>query len=179
MDAPETESNQSTRMAAMVEVHYDHVWRLLRRLGLREPEDAAQQVFIVAGRKLSHIESGKEKAFLSAVAVRVAADCRRSVRRRKESGEEPLDVASPGLSQEELLDHRRAREALDRILDGLADDLRETFVLYEIEELTSPQIAETLGIPLGTVASRLRRARDAFKDAVDQLRASLDQERKP
>ena len=59
------------------------------------------------------------------------------------------------------------------MLDGLTDDLRVSFVLYELEGLSSPEIATLLGIPLGTVASRLRRAREAFELGVSELKAQL------
>jgi RNA polymerase sigma-70 factor (ECF subfamily) len=73
----------------------------------------------------------------------------------------------PGL--DELLDQRRARELLDRVLAELDHDLRVIFVLYEIEELTMAEIASVLELPQGTVASRLRRARQEFSARVERL----------
>jgi RNA polymerase sigma-70 factor (ECF subfamily) len=61
------------------------------------------------------------------------------------------------------MEQRRARHLLDEILDGLELDVRTVFVLFELEELTAPEISELLGIPIGTVASRLRRAREDFR----------------
>lgn len=63
---------------------------------------------------------------------------------------------------EHLLEQRRARQTLDAILAAVTLDLRAAFVLFEIEGLSQPEIAEALGVPLGTVASRLRRAREEF-----------------
>jgi RNA polymerase sigma-70 factor (ECF subfamily) len=60
---------------------------------------------------------------------------------------------------------------LDDVLDALDDDLRVVFVLAELEELTAPEIAGLIGVPLGTVASRLRRAREEFNKSVKRLRA--------
>ena len=60
---------------------------------------------------------------------------------------------------------------LDTILATLTDERREVFVLFELEGLTGPEIAEHLGLPAGTVASRLRRARDDFEAAVSRMRA--------
>lgn len=60
---------------------------------------------------------------------------------------------------------------LRRVLDALPVELRIVFVLYEIEEFTVPQIAETLGIPSGTVASRLRRGREQFRAIVRRMHA--------
>jgi RNA polymerase sigma-70 factor (ECF subfamily) len=58
------------------------------------------------------------------------------------------------------------RELLDKILDSMEDDLREVFLLYEFEEMSMIEIAGALGIPQGTVASRLRRARSVFRERV-------------
>jgi RNA polymerase sigma-70 factor (ECF subfamily) len=62
------------------------------------------------------------------------------------------------------------------VLSKVDPDLVEVFVLYELEELTSPEIAELLGIPLGSVASRLRRAREQFRSAAERVERSLRKE---
>ena len=59
-------------------------------------------------------------------------------------------------------------------MSELADDLREVFVLFEIEELSIQEIAELLEIPLGTVGSRLRRARQAFNDKVSRYKTKAE-----
>ena len=60
---------------------------------------------------------------------------------------------------------------LDRILEQMDLDLRAVFVLFELEELTTSEIAALLEIPTGTVASRLRRARETFEEQVTRFRA--------
>ena len=72
-----------------------------------------------------------------------------------------------------MLDQKRLRQMLDRVLDELSDDLRVSFVLYELEGMSSPEIAALLGIPVGTVASRLRRGREAFEIAACKLKAQM------
>ena len=52
------------------------------------------------------------------------------------------------------------------ILETMVPERREVFVLYELEELSGREIAEHLGVPLGTVASRLRKAREDFREAL-------------
>jgi RNA polymerase sigma-70 factor (ECF subfamily) len=158
----------------MLRAHYDDVWRVLRRLGVAEGsiEDAAQQVFIVASGKADRIDVGKERAFLLGTAVRVAANHRRTAVVRYERAADDLDSGEgDGPSADELLDEKRLRAMLDDLLAGLPDDLRTVFVLYELEELGVSEIAHTLGIPRGTAASRLRRAREAFEAAARRLRA--------
>lgn len=157
------------RVAAMVTQHHSQVWRSLRRLGLSEcdADDASQQVFLVAHRRLADIAPGNERSFLLQTALRVAADFRRSHRRRREELEEELSVmADTAAGPEELADRRRARAMLDRALETMPMDLRQVFVLFDIEELTTAEVALVLRLPKGTVASRLRRAREAFRRAV-------------
>jgi RNA polymerase sigma-70 factor, ECF subfamily len=163
-EAPAKQSAHAARVAELVDAHHDFIWRFVRRLGVpsNDVDDVVQQAFWVATRKLESIEPGKERSFLASTAVRVASDYRRTVRRRRETGEEPVEAASLDSSAEEMVDRRKARALLDEILDSLTPDLREVLVLFELEELSGGEIAKLLGIAEGTVASRLRRAREAF-----------------
>jgi RNA polymerase sigma-70 factor (ECF subfamily) len=156
------------RVRAIVLAHFDAVARLLRSLGVKEAdvEDAAQQVFMVVARRADDLAPEAERAFLFRTAVHVAAHARRTLARRREQVDEaPQPVGTPP-APDELLDQRRARERLDRILDAMPVDLRTVFVLFEIDEMPMPQIAELLQLPIGTVASRLRRARADFEQRV-------------
>jgi RNA polymerase sigma-70 factor (ECF subfamily) len=167
-------TDATARVRALVEEHYDSVWRTLRHLGLDDAtaEDGAQQVMAILARRIDGIRPGVERSFLLAAAVRVAATLRRTARRRAETTDEEIDalVASTP-SSEELLDERRARDVLQRVLDAIPTDLRTVFVLYEIEEMTTREIAETLGVPHGTAQSRLRRAREVFEAIVRRMQA--------
>jgi RNA polymerase sigma-70 factor (ECF subfamily) len=74
-----------------------------------------------------------------------------------------------------LTEQRRAAAILDRLLAAMELDLRAVFVLDEIEEMSRAEIAQVLGIPEGTVASRLRRARQDFQGRLaDWKRGALD-----
>jgi RNA polymerase sigma-70 factor (ECF subfamily) len=167
----DTHATQASRVRELVNAHFSAVARLLRGLGVSEGEadDAAQQVFMVASRRLADIPRGRERAFLYRTAMNVAAHARRTVARRREDpeAEPPADSLSP----EELLDRRRARECLDAILESMPMDLRATFVLFEIDEMPTAEIAEVLDLPVGTVASRLRRARVDFEERVRRWQA--------
>ncbi|HEY3666127.1 MAG TPA: sigma-70 family RNA polymerase sigma factor [Polyangiaceae bacterium] len=168
----EERASYEKRWRAIVHDHVDFIWRALRRLGVLEADlaDAAQQVFLVMARKLALVREGSERAFLFQTACRVASDSRRSRSRRREA---PDDLIAshpderPG--PDENLEARFRRAQLDRVLDLMPMELRAVFVLSEIEELTMAQIAEMMGTPPGTVASRLRRARVAFSEHVAQL----------
>jgi len=165
------------RVAELLRAHFRDVWRMVRRFGVPEnsADDAAQEVFIIAARRIEDITPGSERPFLLATAVRVAANQRRSLGTRRECAEDEqtAEGVDPRPSAEALLDQKRLRQMLDRVLDALSDDLRVSFVLYELEGLSSPEIAALLGIPLGTVASRLRRGREAFELQVARLKAEL------
>jgi RNA polymerase sigma-70 factor (ECF subfamily) len=165
-------ADAGARLRALFDENYDLIWRTLRRLGVDpgRADDAAQQVFVTASRKLDGIRVEGERAYLFGIAVRVAADARRASARRRESPlEHAGDPADPGLPLEEALDRTRARALLDAALAKLPLELRVVFVLHELEELAMSEIAELVGIPHGTVASRLRRARAEFEAVVARL----------
>jgi RNA polymerase sigma-70 factor (ECF subfamily) len=166
---------RATRLRELVDAHFDFIWRSLRRFGLApaDADDAAQRVFVVASRKLSLIEFGRERAFLFGTAYRVVREIRRSKARRPESsfvGDE-VDAADPAPNPEEFADRSRARALLDQVLGEMPIEARSVFVLFELEELTVPEIANMLELPIGTVASRLRRARELFHAAATRIRA--------
>ena len=72
---------------------------------------------------------------------------------------------------QEQASKREAARFIDRFLARLDDDLRAPFVLAEMEQLTAPEIAAVMGVPLNTVYSRLRLARIAFAKAIARHRA--------
>jgi RNA polymerase sigma-70 factor, ECF subfamily len=173
-DPPLGGGNPDLRCRVLVELHLRFIWRALRRLGIPNTElpDASQQVFTIAARKIAAIREGSERAFLYQTAVRVASDLRRSLRRRREDGDETLDDhADEGDGPDELADRARARAMLDAALGRMPMDLRSVFVLFELEEITMAEIASLLQLPMGTVASRLRRARELFQVEVRRVRA--------
>jgi RNA polymerase sigma-70 factor (ECF subfamily) len=159
----------------MIAEHLDFTWRSLRRLGLPPDaaDDATQRVFVVASQRLGDIEVGCEKAFLFNTAVRVAASARRTFARRREvlRGDDEPETADSAPSADALLDRNRARAVLEELLDDLPAELRAVFVLFELEGMTIAEIARTTDVPEGTVGSRLRRARQAFKAALKRYRA--------
>jgi RNA polymerase sigma-70 factor (ECF subfamily) len=163
------------RLTRLMKRHFDFVWRSLRRLGLSDADadDGAQEVFLVASRKLHAIAETSERSFLFASALKVASTRRRSLRRRPEEVdaevEEHDEQSAPG--PERLTELLRARSLLQTVLNELELDLKAPFVLFELEELTVPQIAEVLGVPIGTVSSRLRAARTQFQAATRRLQA--------
>lgn len=169
-DAPDiSAASREVRIERLVGLHFDFVWQLLRRLGLSpsDADDAAQQVFMILARRLDDLEPGRERAFLYGTTRRVLSNLRRAVKRRSETDDVILGEASSEASPpDELLAAARDRAFLDELLAALPDELRRVFVLAELEELAVPEIATLEGIPVGTAASRLRRARAVFRDVL-------------
>jgi RNA polymerase sigma-70 factor (ECF subfamily) len=154
------------RFRSIVDKHYDFLWRTIRYLGVPDgqAEDAMQQVLCIVARRLSDIAPGTEMSFLFSSAMRVASEWRRADRRHPTIPVEDIDrFVGPSPTPEELVDTRRAQEVLREIVQSIPVDLRIVFILCEIEELTLAEAAECVGVPTGTVASRLRRAREKFK----------------
>jgi RNA polymerase sigma-70 factor (ECF subfamily) len=156
----------------LVHRYLDFVWRLLRRLGLsaNDADDAAQQVFMIAARQLTAIPPGKERAFLYGTARRVAANARRDrLRRREAPSELAEELQAVGALPDERLELARAAALLDDLLELLPEELRRVLVLAEVDEVSVPAIAELEAIPVGTAASRLRRARAAFERILHRI----------
>lgn len=158
------------RLANIFRMHVDFVWRTARRFGLStaEADDAAQHVFLVASKKLDVIPHGQEKSFLFGTAMNVARTMVRSRQRRREDLVEETEATDTQPHPEEMLERARARDAVHNILESMPDDLRVAFMLFELEEMTMIEVAALLAIPAGTVASRIRRAREAFRAAATE-----------
>ena len=168
-------SNRDVRLRQIVDQHFDFIWRSLRGLGVSPAaaDDAAQQVFLIASQKLDSIVVGSERGFLFSTARGIAANVRRGERRNPEVADD-LALAvrqDAGPNPEQVASSNQAKAWLEQFLEGLPQDLRTVFVLYELEGLTTTEIADLSEMPIGTVASKLRRAREAFQDAIKRFRA--------
>ena len=162
------------RLRAALGTHLALVWRVLRRSGLSaaDADDAAQDVFWVLAQRFDDVPERAQRSFLVSTALRVASDRKLSKWHRSVSGGFDADArASEAPLPDEALDLRRAGALLDEALATLEELERSVFVLAEIEQMTRAEVAEVLGIPEGTVASRLRRARESLEGAVRRLRA--------
>jgi RNA polymerase sigma-70 factor (ECF subfamily) len=148
----------------MFAAHHATVWRALRRRGLSPDTaaDATQETFLIAARRLSDIQPDSERAFLLGTALRAAHTLRRKTVRLEFDEDMDQHVSQSG-------DDRADVQLCDLALSKVNPELAEVFVLYEIEGLSSPEIAALLEIPLGSVASRLRRAREQFRVAVTRI----------
>ena len=161
--------------ASLFRDHASFVANFLHRLGATsvEVDDLVQEVFLVAHRRGGFIEDGRARptTWLAEIAIRVASVARRSRRRSREQPD--LDTVLDARSRE--VDPARAAEtiqALDRVqsaLDSLDAERRAIFILFELEGEPCQAIAASFEIPVGTVYSRLHKARKQFKEAHARL----------
>jgi RNA polymerase sigma-70 factor (ECF subfamily) len=159
-------------VTAIHAAHADFVWSTLQRFGVRDAdlEDALQEVFIVVHRRLdSYDGTSKITTWLYGIAMRVAAAFRRRAHVRRERAVEDVPEGDDeSLSPEELASRQQARATLNEILDAMDLDRRAVFVMFEVEEMSCEEIAAIVGIPVGTVYSRLHKARKEFAAAVEK-----------
>lgn len=165
----------------VTEVHAKHgefIWKTLYRMGVRSPhlEDVYQEVFLVVHRRLdSYAGHCAITTWLFEVCFRVAAGYRRRAHFRREQlvpdAASVSFVAAATPTPEREVEKRQAADRLNDILSTLNVEQRVVFTMFEIEGLTCDQIGENIGVPVGTVYSRLHRARKAFLRALSRQRA--------
>lgn len=170
-----------SRPASVQEVYeaqFEFVWRSARRLGMRSPqlEDVVQEVFMVVQRRLSEFEGRSTlRTWLFAITRHVVrAQLRQNARRNAQ-------LRAHDVTREHADPRARCPEAeasvqedaqlLHELLDQLAPDLREVFVLAQLEELSGPEIAQALELPVRSVYSRIAAAQKEFDKALSRARA--------
>jgi len=165
----------SIDVAVIYAEHAQFLWKSLYRLGIPEADlaDLLQEVLLVVHRRLdSYDRSCRLTTWLFGICLRVAATARRGRRRRRE---EPMDPNVQGHILVESNDPeqnvlaRDARRRLDVALDSLEPEKRAVLVMFELEGMACAEIGELLGVPKGTVFSRLSSARQAFLAALQRL----------
>ena len=151
------------------------VWRSLRRLGVPEASanDALQDVFLVVHRRLPEFDGGaKVTTWLFRICMRTAKDYARRAHVRREllDGASVELQADPGSDALQEVERREGLALIEAALERLTLEQRAVFILFELEDMSGEAIAETLGVPLGTVYSRLRLARAEFRRAIERRR---------
>jgi RNA polymerase sigma-70 factor, ECF subfamily len=155
---------------ALFRDHAIPIGRLLRRCGVCQDEldDAVQEVFLVA-HKLGGYEPGAARPFtwLAEIAVRVAFAHRRKRRMRSVEQVHPA-AGHRATSYRTPIHDLEAGELvrlLQSVLTSLTSEKRDVFILCEIDGRSCDSVARDLGVPVGTVYSRLHAARKAFATA--------------
>jgi RNA polymerase sigma-70 factor, ECF subfamily len=166
--------------AELYESYFAFVWRTARRLGTPEAnlDDVVQEIFMVAYRRQEDFEGrSSAKTWLYGIVFNIVRAHRRELRAHHPHAllaEPPADpdlLADGADRPDERVAKSQAARFIERFLDSLDDDRRDVFVLAELEQLSAPEIAAALGVPLNTVYSRLRLARIEFSKAVARHRA--------
>ena len=157
--------------AQLVAMHEKRVYTLaLRITGDREDaEDAAQEAFLSAWKGLPNFrgEAGFS-TWLYRLTSNAAIDCLRRDRRQRVSaslddGELGMEVSDPAPTPQEQAESESLREAVRWGLGELSNEHREVLALREFQELSYEEIAQQLDMDLGTVKSRISRARGALR----------------
>ena len=156
--------------------HADFVFRSLQRLGVRpaDLDDVFQEVFLVVHRRLSTYDgSSALTTWLFGVCLRVAAAHRRRAWFRREvPTDADFDGEAPASERpDEAVAAREAQAIVRRVLDRMDLDRRAVFVMFELDQMPSEEIATILGVPVGTVWSRLSAARKQFEKILAAERA--------
>jgi RNA polymerase sigma-70 factor (ECF subfamily) len=174
----EVRSAQPDAMDALFARWMGDVLQWCRRLGgpTVDPDQAAQDVYIVVLQRIHTVERpGQLPSWLFAVTRRVLAQHRRKAWVRRwvpglaPDGPDPRPgpSAAAGLSERARLVHA--------LLAELPEELREVLVLCDVEERSDPEVADMLGLKVGTAKSRLRRARMRFRELALARGLGLDE----
>jgi RNA polymerase sigma-70 factor (ECF subfamily) len=157
------DSDELRRFEQVALPHLDAAYNLARWL-VRDPhaaEDVAQEAYCRAARYFAGYRGGDGRTWLLTVVRRAAYDwlAERRAWPIPAADEESLGPADESFDPERLAVRRADREMLRRALEELPPEFREVTVLREFEGLSYQQIAVVAGVPVGTVMSRLSRAR--------------------
>lgn len=158
------------RLGQMFERHANVIRRTLQSRGVSPDaaDDATQQAFLVASQRLDDIRPGRERAFLFAVVFRLTRSKHRRTARYQFEADMDLraaETATADAPTERVL----ALQLINRVLEKLDVDLMQAFLLFELEQLSTSEVALQLGIPSGTAASRRRRARETLEATLTRL----------
>jgi RNA polymerase sigma-70 factor (ECF subfamily) len=177
-----TASRAKLDLAGVYAAQKDFVWLTLQRMGIRRPdlEDVFQDVFVIVHKRLhTYNPEAKLTAWLYGICLRsVARHRRRAFRRREKVESVDTESALPGAeswhaeteSPDESLRRREREATLNALLDTLDPEHRVVVVMFEIEDQSCAIIAELIGVPVGTVHSRLHTARRKLAQAAERRR---------
>lgn len=136
-----------------------------------EAEDLVQETYVKALRGFGSFQAGTNfRAWMFRILRNSFLTSKAGLKTTVAFDEEehPGESLSPGPTPESVLLQRANRELLQQALGQLPVPFREILLLCEVEEMSYQEISETLGIPAGTVMSRLSRARKALRSLLQQ-----------
>jgi RNA polymerase sigma-70 factor (ECF subfamily) len=147
-------------------------------------QDATQDAFIAAFRKLHSYRGGSFKAWLLRIVTNLCYDELRRRKRHPTSPLEPVDhyedeiespswMMDPGEGPEAVAERAELSGALQRCLEGLPVDFRAVVILVDIQGMDYAEASQAVGKPLGTIKSRLARARERLRECLQSSRELL------
>ena len=158
------------------DTYFPFVWRAVANRGVPDAamDDVVQEVFLVVHRKLGEFQGRSTlRTWLSGVVRRVVAD---HVRKRgnQATGQEAVEDHSFESLEDPAaeVERRAAVQLVSALLEKMSEAHREVFVLYELEQLTTREIAELTRTNENTVQTRLKAARRTFQRGLERHRAS-------
>jgi RNA polymerase sigma-70 factor, ECF subfamily len=170
-----TGRRRQARFEAIALPHLDAAYALARWLTRNDADaaDVVQEAFLRAFRYFDSYRGDDAKSWVLKIVRRT---CYSWLERNRPADVVSLEaeeefgnaVATSAIDTEALLENRSNLRLLDRLIEALPAPLRETIVLRELHELGYRDIAEVTGVPLGTVMSRLHRARTQLLRAHSQ-----------
>ena len=171
---------------ALVRRYQDRVFSLVYRIigGTDQVEDIAQEAFLKAFRSLKSFRGGSSfYTWLYRITVNTALNALRSQGRRQEASLEDLGglefLVDPDAGPAESAARRQLASRVREAIDQLDEQYRTIVYLRELEDLSYEEIAEVVELPVGTVKSRLFRARQHLKELLEDLLPALARERGP
>jgi RNA polymerase sigma factor (sigma-70 family) len=164
---------------SLVQTYQDMLFNQAYRV-MGEPEyaaDATQEAFISAFKKLRSYRGGSFRAWLLRIVTNACYDELRRRQRRPTTSLEPMDdggdeiespqwLADPGETPEDSLERAELSSAIQQCLNDLSSDFRSVVVLVDVQGLDYAEAAQAIGKPVGTVKSRLARARTRLRDCL-------------
>jgi RNA polymerase sigma-70 factor (ECF subfamily) len=159
---------------AMYRREFPYVWHTLRRLGVptRDVPDVTHDVFMAVFRRFDTFDKSRPlRPWLFGVAFRVAGNHLRLSRNANELIADAIEVADSAPGADERLVDRQNQEIVNEGLMALDLDRRAVLIMHDIDGHPAPEISAALAVPLKTVYSRLRLAREDFVSAVRRVRA--------
>lgn len=161
-----TESVLADAFRSVFESEFGYVCRALRRLGVRDADlkDVAQELFVTVHERFGERDPSRSvRPWLFSFALRYASNYRKLARHRADLSDTVDARTEAGEARTE------ARDLVLRALARVDFERRAVLVMHDLEGFGAADIATDLGIPLNTVYSRLRLAREAFRNAIATL----------
>jgi RNA polymerase sigma-70 factor (ECF subfamily) len=176
--ASSSRPSEAPRFRELISPHIDAAYSLARYLArdAAAAEDIAQEALLKAFRNIDSLRGGDVKPWLMTIVRNSYFDWRRRDNGRTVTGP-AADVAmaetpAEDVSAEDGLIRQGDITALRRAIETLPEPFREALVLRDLEEMSYRDVAETTGVPMGTVMSRLARARRMLGERMGILEAT-------